>query len=85
MLLFVVCGCLFISMRSQHDVKYAEIDRLRKEQATVRLAIQKIDTNIKRHLAPGILEDRLRTYQSTLQPVGVEQTETLVPDMTAAR
>ena len=85
MTLFVVCGCLFINIRSQHVAKGKEIQGLKQKQAILSIAIQDVEADIKRNLAPRVLEARLQAYNSTLEAVSVEQTETLIPGMTALR
>lgn len=85
MMLFVVCSCLFINVRSQQMTKRQQIQDLKHEQASLRVAIQKVEADIKRNLAPRVLESRLQAYNSTLERVNVEQTEELVPEMTASR
>ena len=85
MMLFVVCGCLFINIRSQHVAKGKEIQSLKQKQVTLSIAIQNVEADIKRNLAPRVLEARLQAYNSTLSPVSVDQTENLIPEMTASR
>lgn len=85
MMLFVVCSCLFINVRSQQVTKRQQIQDLKHEQASLRVTIQKVEADIKRNLAPRVLESRLQAHNSTLARVNVEQTEELVPEMTASR
>ncbi len=85
MMLFVVCGCLFINIRSQQVAKGKEIQRLKREQVSLKIAMQNVEANIKLALAPGALEERLGIMESSLGPVSVEQTEELTPQMTVAR
>ncbi|MFT4638495.1 MAG: hypothetical protein ACI8T1_001816 [Verrucomicrobiales bacterium] len=85
MMLFVVCGCLFINIRSQHVSKAREIQVLKDNLVSLSIAIQNVDADIKRNLAPRVLEARLQAYNSTLRAVGVEHTEELIPEMTALR
>ena len=85
MALFVVCGCLFINIRSQHVAKRNKIQELKDEQASVSVAIQNVEADIKRNLAPRVLEARLQAHNSTLRPVSIEQTEELVSGITASR
>ena len=84
LMLGVVCGCLFINVRAQQVTKRAKIQKLKEKHVLIRIALQNVDVDIKRNLAPGVLEARLQAYHSDLKPVGVEQTEELVPEMTAS-
>lgn len=85
LMLGVVCGCLYINIRASHGAKRKQIQTQKEAQTITRIALQNVEVNIKRNLAPGVLESRLQAYNSDLRPVGVEQTEALVPEMTASR
>ena len=85
LMLFVVCGCLLINVRAQHTGKRNKINELKQAQVSVLIAVQNVEADIKRNLAPRVLEARLQAYHSDLAPVSVERTEALIPDMTASR
>ncbi|NCF84319.1 MAG: hypothetical protein GWQ08_02145 [Verrucomicrobiaceae bacterium] len=85
LMLCVVCGCLYINIRSGHVAKRQQIQELKEEQVSVYIAVQNVEVDIKRNLAPRVLEARLQAYHSDLSPVSVEQTEALAPEMTASR
>ncbi|MCH1505943.1 MAG: hypothetical protein L7V86_20340 [Verrucomicrobiales bacterium] len=85
LMLGVVCGCLYINIRAGQVAKRQQIQELKEEQVIVRIAIQNVEADIKRNLAPRVLEARLAAYNSDLRPVSVEQTEALAPEMTASR
>lgn len=85
MTLFVVCGCLFINIRSQQLQKRELIQELRREQADLKVSIQKTEFEIERNSETRVLLARLQTSESPLTPVGVDQTEDLAPEMTALR
>lgn len=85
LMLGVVCGCLYVNIRSSHGAKREMIQKLKEDQVSMRIALHNVEADIKRHLAPGVLETRLQAYNSDLRPVSVEQTEALVPEMTASR
>ena len=85
LMLGVVCGCLYINTRAGHVAKRRQIQELKEQQVEVRIAVQNVEADIKRNLAPRVLEARLQAYNSDLRPVSVEQTESLAPEMTALR
>ena len=85
MTLFVVCGCLFIHVRSQQVTKKREIAQLIKKQNQNETTIQRVQSEIKTALAPGILEEMLHILDSPLEPIAVEETEELSPSMTVSR
>ena len=85
MMLFVVCGCLFINVRSQQVTKKRLIEDLITDQADTKSKIQKAESEIKASMAPGVLEELLNILDSPLGPVAIEETEDLSPRMTVSR
>ncbi len=83
LMLCVVCGCLYINIRAGHVAKRQQIQGLKEEQVIMDINVQNVEADIKRNLAPRVLEARLQAYNSDLRPVSVEQTEALAPEMTA--
>lgn len=82
--LFVVCGCLFVNIRTQQAAKLAKIDDLRTDYHNLSLIEINLRAQIDLNEAPGVLEKRLTTVHSQLDQVPAEKTETFAPTMTAS-
>ncbi len=84
LMLFVVCGCLFINTRMQQETQRKRIEGFRTAYSDLLTTKQELEADIKKNRAQGILEARLAAQNSTLARVPVEDTETLIPAMTAS-
>lgn len=75
--LFVLTGCIFVSIRAHHEATRDRIVMLDKQVEEIQMKTKSVRASVKAALGPDILAGRLRLHESALNRVGAERTEPL--------
>jgi hypothetical protein len=75
--LFVLTGCLFVTIRANHEATRDRIVMLDKQVEEIHMKTKSVRASVKTALGPNTLAGRLRMHESSLNRVGVERTEPL--------
>jgi len=84
LMLFVLCGCIFVNVRTQQVTKEQQIQDLRRQHRYIGVELDVVRAQLKQKRSPGFLAARLRESGSQMAQADVSETEELTPVMTAA-
>ncbi len=84
LMLFVVCGCIFVNVRTQQVSKETQIQDLMRKHRDLGVELESVNAQLKQKRSPGYLASRLRDTGSKMAQVDVAETEELAPPMTVS-
>ena len=84
LMLFVVCCCIFVNVRTQQVSKERSIQQLMRQHRDLGEELESVQAQLKQKRSPGFLAARLRDVGSPMTQADVAETEELTPLMTAS-